>query len=95
MAGDKTANAGTTEGFAEFLTRKGFNLYKSGTMENQGDVDTYEGDGNFLSLLNESLLLNMEHQRAMLYPLGTLLLHLVLPDGPQTSSPHNTNQHMR
>ena len=43
MAGDKTANAGTTEGFAEFLTRKGFNLYKSGTMENQGDVDTYEG----------------------------------------------------
>lgn len=49
----ETANAGTTEGFAEFLTRKGFNLYKSGTMENQGDVDTYEGDGNFLSLLNE------------------------------------------
>jgi hypothetical protein len=53
MAGDKTANAGTTEGFAEFLTRKGFDFYEAGTMENQGDVDAYEGAGNFKALFDE------------------------------------------
>src|SRR5574344_1283118 len=53
MDNGNAGNAGTADGFAAFLTRKGFDLYESGTMENQGDIDTYEGDGNFMSLFNE------------------------------------------
>src|SRR5574344_639635 len=43
------------DGFASFLTKNGFKLYKANTTENQNDFDVYEGKGDksFLSLLNE------------------------------------------
>ena len=43
----------TSEGFASFLKKNGFKFFKSGTIENQNDIDVYEGSGNFKELLNE------------------------------------------